>query len=295
MRRSRSGRRGLPPGARRLADRPGSAHRRARRADRRRRGRTARPRSSERADGARASSAQDLDSRRPRAERREVRFERPGVLLDEHRRARAPRERLETDRAAAREEVEDAAPGDRVLQDVEERLAGARRTWAAPPRAPRGAAPSTPGEDADVRGWRGSGGSGSLGRRELETQLFDLHELGVGLVHSRDLDEPLLLLERGRTRNIAPSNRFRRVPGGSTSGVKRDAGASGFVKTVFRPSRAERSAAASAESAESSSNRMRLDGTVLARAVTLGTARRSRRSARCAGLPADLQTSGRAK
>src|SRR5262249_46566639 len=57
------------------------------------------------------------------------------------------------------------------------------------------------------------------------------------------------------TRKSAPSNRLSSVPGGSVSGVKRDAGGSGERKIPFRPSSAERSDADADVPAEKSSKR----------------------------------------
>jgi len=80
----------------------------------------------ERRDGGPGVGADDLELRRPGFERREIPLELAAVGLDKDRRPRAAGEGFQSDRAAPGEEIEEAAPADRVLQDVEECLAGAR-------------------------------------------------------------------------------------------------------------------------------------------------------------------------
>ena len=84
--------------------------------------------------------------------RREIlpqRLQRLGRALDEHDTCRAPRERLDAERARPREEVEDTSVAEYGLEDREERLADPvrRRTGRAAARRVERPALGAPGDD----------------------------------------------------------------------------------------------------------------------------------------------------
>src|SRR5207253_9127606 len=180
----------------------------------------------------------------------EVRFDGFPVALDENGLRCPPGERLQPDRSASREEFEHADSDDRVLQDVEEGLAGATRSRAGAPRNDQSPPLPAAGHDAD-RGRRLHSGGANWYR---SSSIFTNCEYGsiTPTISTNPFSFSSL-----RTRKTAPSKRFRSVPGARTSGVNREAGARGLVKIVFSPSSAARRPPASAESADRSSKRTR--------------------------------------
>src|SRR5437773_2853784 len=193
---------------------------------------------------------EDSDLSFARCQPDEVRFEGVPVALDEYDLRGPPREGLQSDRATSREEVEHADPGDRVLQDVEEGLAGATRSRPGASRNDQSPPLPAAGHDAD-RGRRLHSGGENWYR---SSSIFTNCEYGsiTPTISTNPFSFSSL-----RTRKTAPSKRFRSVPGASTSGVNREAGARGLVKIVFSPSSAARRPPASAESADRSSKRTR--------------------------------------
>ena len=162
---------------------------RTRRAGRRTRRRTARASASSSPKRPRRHrSASTRTSARARAPGARALARAARLLLDQRPRCCAAGHGLDSDRPAARVEVEHAGAGDRGCRGCRRAPRARGRTSGARSQARQAPCPSSVGSSRTRRP-RAAASRRRLGRRELKPQLLDLDPLGVRLADAHDLDE----------------------------------------------------------------------------------------------------------